>query len=132
MYITYEDLIFYWFTVFYVCTYGCIFAGVRVYKSLSQSAVHDPPFYNLLAGVLQLVSTRLYAGAETPYNPPLIFIIAVRTLVKSRRGAHFIRGVTLLLDACMLALMCILGFGPSHYYLVALFSAAATWGDFLD
>lgn len=132
MYITYEDLIFYWFTVFYVCTYACIFAGVRMYKSLSQSTVHDPPFYNLLAGVLQLVSTRLYAGAETPYNPPLIFIIAVRTLAKSRRRTHFIRGVTLLLDACMLALMCIIGFGPSHFYLVALFSAAGTWVDYLD
>jgi hypothetical protein len=131
-YVTEEELIFHWFTTFYVSSYACLFVGVKAFNRVSRAAVHDPPFYNLLAGVLQLVAARLYAGAETPYNPPLLFIVAVRALAKSRKEANFIRGVTLLLDACMLSLMCTLGFGPPSYYLVALFAAACVWTDFLD
>jgi hypothetical protein len=130
-YVTEEELIFHWFTTFYVSSYACLFVGVKAFNKVSKAAVHDPPFYNLLAGVLQLVAARLYAGAETPYNPPLLFIVAVRALAKSRKEANFIRGVTLLLDACMLSLMCTLGFGPPSYYLTALFAAAGIWTDFL-
>lgn len=130
-YVTHEDLIFHWFTVLYILAYACLFVGVKTHNRMSRSALHDPPFYNLLAGVLQLVATRLYAGAETPYNPPLLFIVAVRALAKSRRTANLIRGVTLLLDACMLALMCTLGFGSDPFYLVALFAGAGVWADFL-
>ncbi len=130
-YVTEEELIFHWFTSFYILMYGCLFASVKAFNKVWKSALHDPPFYNLLAGVLQLVATRLYAGAETPYNPPLLFIISVRALAKSRRRVNFIRGVTLLLDASMLSLMCTLGFGPDPCYLVALFAAAVIWTDFL-
>ena len=131
VYVTEEELIFHWFTSFYILMYGCLFASVKAFNRVSKSALHDPPFYNLLAGVLQLVATRLYAGAETPYNPPLLFIISVRALAKSRRQVNFIRGVTLLLDASMLSLMCALGFGPDPCYLVALFATAVVWTDFL-
>lgn len=132
VYVTHEDLIFYWFTAFYILAYTCLFVGVKAFNKISNATVHDPPFYNLLAGVLQLVATRLYAGAETPYNPPLIFIIAVRAMAKSRREPNLLRGISLLLDACMLALMCIIGFGPNPCYLVALFTGAAAWADMLD
>lgn len=132
VYVTHEDLIFYWFTVFYILAYTCLFIGVKAFNKISKATVHDPPFYNLLAGVLQLVATRLYAGAETPYNPPLIFIIAVRAIAKSRRELNFIRGISLLLDSCMLALMCVIGFGPEPRYLIALFTGAGAWADMLD
>ena len=132
MYVTYEDLIYYWFTVFYVLAYTCLFISIKVFNKVSKATIHDPPFYNLLAGVLQLVATRLYAGAETPYNPPLVFIIAFRALAKSRRRANLIRGITLLLDACMLALMCVTGFGPDPRYLVALLTGAGVWAELLD
>ena len=131
MYVTREELIFYWFTAFYVFAYTCLFIGVKAFNKVSSATVHDPPFYNLLSGVLQLVATRLYAGAETPYNPPLIFIIAVRAMAKSRREPNLIRGISLLLDACMLALMCVIGFGPDPRYLVALFTGAGAWADLL-
>jgi hypothetical protein len=130
-YVTEEELIFHWFTALYVVVYGCVFISVKAFNRISRSAMDDPPFYNLLAGVLQLVATRLYAGAETPYNAPLLFIVSVRAIAKSRREVNFIRGVTLLLDACMLSLMCILGFGHDPCYLVALFAAAGVWSDFL-
>ena len=131
-FVTHEDMIFHWFTVLYVCAYAGQFLGVRVINKISRAAIHDPPFYNLLAGVLQLVATQLYAGAETPYNPPLVFIIAVRALAKSRREVNVIRGVTLLLDACMLSLMCTLGFGLDAHYLIAIFTAALAWTDMLQ
>jgi hypothetical protein len=125
-FVTEEDLLFYRFTLVYIGAYGLLFVGARAAR-----AARDPPFYNLLAGVLQLVASRLYVGAETPYNPPLVFVVGVRALVKSRRGADALRGATLLLDAFMLALMCSLGFAPDPRYLVALFAAALAWADFL-
>lgn len=131
MYVTQEELIFFWFTAFYVSAYTCLFVGVKVFNKVSKATIHDPPFYNLLAGVLQLVATRLYAGAETPYNPPLIFIIAVRAMAKSRREPNLLRGISLLLDSFMLALMCVIGFGPDPHYLVALFTGAWAWADLL-
>jgi hypothetical protein len=78
-----------------------------------------------------LVASRLYCGAETPYNPPLIFIIAVRMAVKSRRGSDILRSLTLLLDAFMASLVCILGFSPDSRYLIALFTAACAASDSL-
>ncbi len=78
------------------------------------------------------VAFRLYCGAETPYNPPLIFIIAVRVLVKSRNThPSLTQSLTVLLDALMLSLCCSLGFGPSRHYLTALFTAAFAASDVL-
>lgn len=131
VFVTHEDLIFYWFTVFYIGLYECLFVCTRLLAYVRHAERKDPPFYNLLAGVLQLVACRLYASAETPYNPPIIFIIAVRMTIKSRRKPDLLRGITLLLDALMLSLTCVLGFGPASHYLIALFVAAAAWADFL-
>ena len=131
VFITQEDLIFYWFTVFYIGSYASLLLGTRLAARLQLSSGPDPPFYNLLAGVLQLVAARLYAGAETPYNPPLIFIVAVRALVKSRRRVDILRAVTLMLDACMLGLMIAFGFGYPKPYLTAVLTAAAAGADLL-
>jgi hypothetical protein len=131
VYVTEEELMFYHFTIFYIASYACLFLGSRALQLMGRAQTSDPPFYNLLAGVMLLVATRLYCGAETPYNPPLIFIIATRLLVKSRRGADPLRAVTVLLDAVMLGLTCTLGFGPSHHYLVALGAAAGAASDVL-
>ena len=85
-----------------------------------------------------LAASRLYCGPETPYNPPLIFIISVRMAVKSRRGsdnpdkcAEIPRTLTLLLDAFMVSLTCLLGFSPHSRYLIALFCAAMAASDAL-
>jgi hypothetical protein len=130
-FVTEEDLIFYRFTIFYVAVYASLFIGTRTFRTLRLISGHDPQFYNLLAGVLQLVAARLYVGAETPYTPPLIFIVAVRAMVKCRRRVDLILCSTLLLDAFMLGLMCAWGFSPDPLYLIALFAGAAAWADFL-
>lgn len=131
VYVTEEELLYYRFTLFYISAYALLFTGNRFSVALLGSACNDPPFYNLLAGVMLLVATRLYCGAETPYNPPLIFIIAVRVAVKSRRGSDLLRSLTLLLDAFMVSLICILGFSPHSRYLIALFCAAGAASDLL-
>jgi hypothetical protein len=133
IYVTEEALLFHQFTLLYVLSYALLFAGSRIRVALwpPQSAWSDPPFYNLLAGTLLLVASRLYCGPETPYNPPLIFIIAVRMAVKSRRGSDALRSLTLLLDAFMVGLTCILGFSPDGRYLIALFAAAGAASDTL-
>lgn len=132
VFVTEEALLFYRFTLLYNASYTALFAGNRLYAlylRLPERA--DPPFYNLLAGVLLLVASRLYCGPETPYNPPLIFILAVRMAVKSRRGSDPLRSFTLLLDAFMTSLTCLLGFSPDSRYLIALFACAMAASDAL-
>jgi hypothetical protein len=130
-YVTEEALLFNRFTLFYITVYAALFAGNRIASQLKAQAYRDPPFYNLLAGVMLLVASRLYCGPETPYNPPLIFIIATRMAVKSRRGSDILRALTLLLDAFMAGLVCILGFSPDSRYLIALFCAAGAASNVL-
>ena len=158
LYVTEEALLYHRFTLFYVASYAALFVGNRVLNSINgvkdykdyKECKHnkDPPFYNLLAGVMLLVASRLYCGPETPYNPPLIFIIATRMAVKSRRGSGIggsgivpctrpcikpciKRTLTLLLDAFMVSLTCLLGFSPHSRYLIALFCAAMAASDVL-
>jgi hypothetical protein len=132
VYVTEEELLFHWCTLFYVASYTLLFVGTRLLSLFHWKLTRsDPPFYNLLAGVMLLVSSRLYCGSETPYTPPLIFIIAVRVAVKSRRGSDATRSLTILLDAFMLSLVCIMGFSPDTRYLIALFAAAGAASDML-
>lgn len=132
VYVTEEAIIYNQFSIFYVSAYAVLFAGNRVFHTLkAHTAWSDPPFYNLLAGVMLLVASRLYCGPETPYNPPLIFIIGVRISVKSRRGSDAIRTLTLLLDAFMVSLVCTMGFSPHSRYLIALFCASFAASDAL-
>ena len=131
MYATEEDLIYYWFVILYICTYCGIFIGAQWLSFAGMEKQRDPPFYNLLSGVLQLVAIRLYCGAETPYNPPILFIVASRVFVKSRRGCDALRSITLLLDSLMLGLGCTLGFSPQSQYLIALAAAAFVASDML-
>jgi hypothetical protein len=130
--VTVEDLIFYWFSVFYVFAYLSLFIGTRLVAHLEASVINDPPFYNLLAGVMLTVACQLFGGAETPYNPALIFIIATRVFVKSRRGRmDILRGTTMLLDAFMLGLLSKYGFTSESQYLIAVYAAAWSASDIL-
>lgn len=84
----------------------------------------QPPIFNLAAGVLQLIASRLYAGAESPYNPIILLILCTRAVTKLRQpsAGHALTG---LLDASYIALACELGFTPDPAYLVALFACAS-------
>ena len=79
--------------------------------------------FDLAAGVLQLVVSRLYTGAETPYNPIILLIVSTRALTKLRRPSAG-HALTALADASYVALACDLGFLPDPAYLVALVACA--------
>lgn len=125
VFVTEEDLIIYHFTLAYIGCYVLLFVSTRATKNTTV------PFYNLLCGVMQLVALRIFGGTETPYTPPLIFIIATRIFVKSRRGNDILRSITTLLDAFMLSLMAVYGFMPDPRYLVAVGATAWAASDVL-
>jgi len=119
---------------FYLATMGyCIcYLGYHVYffvharaQAVANTEIQSeqPPVFNLAAGVLQLIVSRLYTGAETPYNPIILLIVCTRALTKLRRpsAGHALTG---LLDASYVALACELGFMPDPVYMVALIACA--------
>ena len=119
LYVTEGDLTFYWATVAYVGAYAA-YHGLFAYLSVvDQVPQPDPPVFNLVAGALQLAAVRLYTGAETPYNPVIVFIIGTRAWAKllAPSMAH---ACTALLDGVYLALACDLAFLPDPCYLIAL------------
>ena len=96
LYATAHDLVFYVATVIYCCAYvvfhvcHCVFA-----RSMA-------PVFNLAAGVLQLISTCLYAGSETPYDIIVISVLVTRALVKLLRPTPAAAG-SALMDALYLS-----------------------------
>lgn len=75
MYITEEDRLFFWFSALYMLVYlgyhTCIHLGTH-------EGMVSTSIYNLIAVSLQLVVSRLYTGAETPYNPVILIVICTR------------------------------------------------------
>jgi hypothetical protein len=98
----------------------------------NMTAVRDPPIYNMIAATLQIIASRLYLSAETPYSPVIIWAVTTRALLKLRTGVGFASSLTTFVDSIVLSLMCVLGFGHSHLYLAALFTLSMATSDALD
>ena len=117
VYVTEEDYMHYVLTLLYVGVYLCCHMwGWR----------EETPVYNIIAGTLQLVVSRLYTGCQSPYNQVILVMIATRTWVKLKRQTHL---WTTIMDACYLAVLCHVGFLPDPSYLVAVFLAAWALSD---
>lgn len=126
-FVTIEDYLFFDLMCAYTVMYIILFAVFTWY-----SHWEDPPIYNLIAGTLQVVSSRLYLSADTPYNPVIIWAVATRALVKIRSGPlNFIMGLSTLFDSMVLSLMCTIGWGFNPLYHVAIFSLALATSDVL-
>jgi hypothetical protein len=128
LYSTEGDYVFYVATMLYCLGYlgYHTFLWVQTHAlgmALGSDAPPQPPVFNLAAGVLQLVVSRLYTGAETPYNPIILLIVSTRALTKLRRPSAG-HALTALADASYVALACDLGFLPDPAYLVALVACA--------
>jgi hypothetical protein len=78
LFVTTADQVFYWSTIAYILLYLVIHFTVKFFK-LQEHAGHELPVYNVIVASLQLVASRFYAAAETPYNLVLIGILACRT-----------------------------------------------------
>lgn len=77
LFITSADQVFYWSTFAYILVYIAVHAANLWILSCTGHS-KDPPVYNVIVATLQLIASRLYAGAETPYNLVLITILAAR------------------------------------------------------
>lgn len=115
MYATASDVTFYYACLIYVLVY-CFYHLFNIYKGGNQ------PIFNLVAGTLQLVAVRLYNGAETPYNPAILFVVASRTLQKMM-GGSWLQLPSCLLDSFYLSLVCD-GFVQDKRLLVPIFLAS--------
>lgn len=72
-FVTSADLVFFWSNIAYILFYLAIHGRHYFFKK-----DEDIPVYNVLVSTLQLVASRFYAAAETPYNLVLIGILATR------------------------------------------------------
>lgn len=127
-FVTHEEAFFFAVACGYVGIYACLFA-VYVFEGGGP----DPPVYNLIAATLQVIACRLYCGAETPYNPVVIWAIGTRALVKLR-SPNFGKmrvGLSALMDSLFLSLMCVLGFEYNPHYLAAIFTLSMATSDTL-
>ena len=130
VFITHEESFFFWCLCGYVVAYALLFAEHSRHEPSASSSKNDPPIYNLIAATLQAIACRLYTGAETPYNPVLIWAVLTRMIVKLRADAFSpLVGTTVLIDSLLLALMCVLGFPNSPIYLIGIACAATTTAD---
>jgi hypothetical protein len=125
-FVTHEEAFFFIATCVYVGVYICLFAMYAY-----EGGGTDPPVYNLIAATLQVVASRLYLGAETPYNPVVIWAISTRAIIKMRSpGISSIRvSISALFDSLILSLMCVLGFEHNPHYLVAIFTLSMATSD---
>lgn len=73
VYVTDTDQVFFWGTVMYTIFYLLFHLSEWAY-TYSQ----EQPVFNIIAGALQLISTRIYCGAQTPYNDVMLCMIGTR------------------------------------------------------
>ena len=128
LYATEGDHLFYVATMLYCLCYlgyhGFFLLHARsLLLARAGAPPEQPPVFNLAAGVLQLVVSRLYTGAESPYNPVILLIVCTRALTKLRRPSAG-HALTALLDASYVGLACELGFMPDPAYMAALVACA--------
>jgi len=127
-FVTDEEALFFDFVLFYCLLYAALFAAHKL-----QGKSKDPPIYNMIAGTLQAIACRLYLGAETPYNPVIVWAVATRGLgkLRSELWGDWVLGLSALADALLLSLACMVGFSHSRMYLVAIASLSLATSDTL-
>ena len=125
VYVTVEEQLFFVGLTIYILVYASMWA--------MSTHTEDPPLYNMIVGTVLLAVTRLYAGAETPYTPVLMWAVATRTLMKLR-NTYWSRivAVTIMLDAFLLSLMVTLGFGHNALYALLIGALALPASDVLE
>lgn len=127
VYVTQADQLFFWCSAAYVGFYLAIHWGERLLRS--DHGAEETPVFNILVATLQLLATRLYTAAETPYNLLLLGMLACRAWSKLLRAqkpgdAPAVRSLALTLDALYLSLCVELAFNGSDELVVAVFGVA--------
>ena len=134
-YVTAEDALLYRYSVAYVGVYVVLHVLTGLWDEGQGDAA--PVTYNVIAGALQLVVARLYAGAETPYTPVVLVLVGTRLWYKMKQEgedrAHLhhalVRHLTVAMDAAQDALLAQHCYSDNGVYLVALASLAWVLSD---
>ena len=125
MYVTVEDF----FTFSYVC-YLLVFDVFIYVFHIFVRPLSWTPSYNLVVTAFVLVSIRLYNGAMSPFIPFLIWVVAVRILVKLRTMQwHTLVYVSLFFDTTLLALMIAFGCSLSIATVLCIMHVAVVCSD---
>jgi hypothetical protein len=98
-YVTSADQLFFWSTTAYILIYLAMHLWARCWggkqdkeqgdgveeeqeggcdKAVEETRAYERPVYNIIVATLQLVATRFYNAAETPYNIVLLGMLACR------------------------------------------------------
>lgn len=104
----------------------------------ARHAANETPVFNVIAGTLQLLATRLYTGAETPYSPLLTGMIACRVwtkvltaMITQKKTAHAATSLSLMIDAMYLSLSFELAFNGTRELLVGVTAVALAFAQLL-
>jgi hypothetical protein len=118
-YVTENDRFFYWVTQVYIMLY-ILFHAYHATIRFWRATYMEPRVFNLSIASLQLVTTRLYGSAETPYVIVIVGLMASRIWEKQIvHKTSFV--VTGLFDCMYLTLLVALGFTYELYFLCPLF-----------
>lgn len=157
VYITKADLLYFWCSVAYIGFYLVLHAhlprlggpvtnlGATVGREPSEkrtpaknATANETPVFNVIAGTLQLLATRLYTGAETPYSPLLTGMIACRVwtkvltaMITQKKTAHAATSLSLMIDAMYLSLSFELAFNGTRELLVGVTAVALAFAQLL-
>lgn len=127
-YITEDDNLFYWLSISYICislSYRLYFVYIwwkNNYKYL------EPRILNLCAVCIQLIFTRLYGSAETPYAIAIIGIISARIWEKEYNPT-FLNMITGLIDCMYISLLITMGYSYDIVYLFPVFMVSKLVAD---
>lgn len=124
-YVTAEDAAFYYISIVYIVAYLAfhLYHALRRWWQCSvwggDKSYNEPRVFNLSAASLQLVITRLYCGAESPYAVAIIAMLLVRVWDKETQKL-WMHSVTALADCVYVALLMVWGYAYDPLYLVPL------------
>ena len=130
-----------WAMHYFFLAYSILYIIAWISSYLRRKRPHN---YNLVSGVLQLVASRLYVSAQTPYNAVLLFILATRVCQKTKElgdrvggsrarneGLVWLHRVLLFIDSIGLAFMCSLAYPYARPTLIPIFLSALCVADLL-
>jgi len=131
VYITHTDQLFFWSSASYVGFYLVIQGVERTQLLLHQDETmqseQETPVFNIIIGTLQVLATRVYCAAETPYNTVLMFMLACRAWIKvitQERRVNTRQSLTLVCDSVYLSLACELAYTGGDGLLIAVIGVA--------
>lgn len=109
VYITENDLFFFWMNIIYIMGYLAFHAYHSWYKLFVNPKYVEPRVFNLAAALLQAVLMRLYGSTETPYTMVIVGVICTRIWEKEsqQRVMHIITGM---IDTLYMSLLLYMGY----------------------